>query len=59
VAAINGVPQGQNATWRLRGIPDLGICGANLESLQNAAFPFASRQRNQYRLARITEGLLP
>jgi hypothetical protein len=28
---------------RLRSIPKLaGICGANLESLQNAAFPFAT-----------------
>jgi hypothetical protein len=36
-----------------------GICGANLESLQNAAFPFATCRRNAYRLARITEGFLP
>jgi hypothetical protein len=31
----------------LRAIPDFpGICGANLESLQNAAFPFASGRGN-------------
>jgi hypothetical protein len=36
-----------------------GICGANLESLQNAAFPFATGDGNQYRFDGITEGLLP
>jgi len=45
---------------RLRSIPrSPGICGASLESLQNAAFPFATEPCNQYRFVYITEGLLP
>jgi hypothetical protein len=45
---------------RLRSIPKLaGICGGNLESLQNAAFPFATGACKQYRFGCITEGLLP
>jgi hypothetical protein len=45
---------------RLRSIPKFpGICQANLESLQNAAFPFATGACNQYRFVCITEGLLP
>jgi hypothetical protein len=44
---------------RLRPIPKLpGIYGATLESLQNAAFPFATEACNQYRFEWITEGLL-
>jgi hypothetical protein len=45
---------------RLRLIPKHpGICRANLESLQNTAFPFATDACNQYRFACITEGSLP
>jgi hypothetical protein len=45
---------------KLRSIPKLtGIYGANLESLQNTAFPFATGALNQYRFVCITEGLLP
>jgi hypothetical protein len=45
---------------RLRPIPKSpGICRTNLESLQNAAFPFATGTCNQYRFVCITEGFLP
>jgi hypothetical protein len=36
-----------------------GMYGANLESLQNTAFPFATSACNQYRFVCITEGFLP
>jgi hypothetical protein len=35
------------------------IRSTSLESLQNAAFPFASLSTVPYGLGRITEGLLP
>jgi hypothetical protein len=36
-----------------------GNIRGNLESLQNAAFPFASPRAVPYGLGRITEGFLP